>query len=328
MKAEQWSDYVKSQEEILRELKKELIRIGTTKQADYDLMKSQGHVSSSTISRRLGARWSDIILRLDIKNDLTLKALENELKRIGSTNREDYDLLKNPGQLSSSAICRRLELSWREIVAQIGLKPARVLLPKKELLKALESEFERLGSFKKEVYREKRNKQQFPAPRVLIEHLEMSWAQIIKACGATEIREYVADDVSNQELIDEYKKISAKFGQPATIEELKKSTAYTYEIYRQHFGTIGQLRNVCGFKVETKRATPVITKVDCKRELLEIYRKYGRASYSQLQEKSTISMSTMIRKFHTTKINEIWDEVLKDKVDSTADKSTDLSDMS
>lgn len=74
------------------------------------------------------------------------------------------------------------------------------------MLKALESEFERLGSFKKEVYREKRNKQQFPAPRVLIEHLEMSWAQIIKACGATEIREYVADDVSNQELIDEYKK--------------------------------------------------------------------------------------------------------------------------
>lgn len=109
---------------------------------------------------------------------------------------------------------------------------------------------------------------------------------------------------------------------------IEKSTAYTYEIYRQHFGTIGQLRNVCGFKVETKRATPVITKVDCKRELLEIYRKYGRASYSQLQEKSTISMSTMIRKFHTTKINEIWDEVLKDKVDSTADKSTDLSDMS
>lgn len=236
-----------------------------------------------------------------------------QLEQIGSTSREDYDLLKNPGQLSSSAICRRLDMSWRDIVAHIGLKPARVLLPKEELLKVLEVEFERLGSFKKEVYREKRNKKQFPAPRVLTNHLEMSWAEIIKACGASKIREHVADDVSDQELIDEYKKISAEFGQPATIEELKKSTAYTYEIYRQHFGTIGQLRKACEFKVKTKRATPVITKDDCKRELLGIYRKYGRVSYSQVKEKSAISMSTIIRKFHTTKINEIWEEVLKDK---------------
>ncbi|WP_307435258.1 hypothetical protein [Bacillus sp. V2I10] len=86
-----------------------------------------------------------------------------QLERIGSTSREDYDLFKNPSQLSSSAICRRLDMSWRDIVAHIGLKPARVLLPKEELLKVLEDEFERLGSFKKEVYREKRNKKQFPA---------------------------------------------------------------------------------------------------------------------------------------------------------------------
>ncbi|WP_307435256.1 homing endonuclease associated repeat-containing protein [Bacillus sp. V2I10] len=117
--------------------------------------------------------------------------------------------------------------------------------------------------------------------------------------------------MSDQELIDEYKKISAEIGQPATIEELKKSTAYTNEIYRQHFGS--QLRKACGFKVKTKRATPVITKDDCKRELLGIYRKYGRVSYSQVKEKSTISMSTIIRKFHTTKINEIWEKVLTDE---------------
>lgn len=304
---------MKANDEILVKLKKELMRIESTKRTDYDLLKSQDHVSSSTICRRLDARWSEIVENLDIKNDITLKSLKKELERIGSTNQEDYDLLKNPDQLSSSAICRRLNANWREIIAQIGLKPARVLLPKKELLKAIEGEFKRLGSFKKEVYRDKRNKQQFPNPRVLTDHLEMSWVEIIKACGSEDVKENMADTVSDEELIREYKELSKSLGKPATIEELKNCTAYTYEIYRQHFGTIGQLRAACGFKMETKRGNSIITKNDCKKELLGIYRKYGRVSYSQLKEISTISISTMIRKFHTTKINEIWDETLKDK---------------
>lgn len=40
---------VKSKEETLEELKKELLRIGLTKQRDYDFLKREGHVFSTTL---------------------------------------------------------------------------------------------------------------------------------------------------------------------------------------------------------------------------------------------------------------------------------------
>jgi hypothetical protein len=244
-------------------------------------------------------------------NEETLSELKKELLRIGTTNREKYDLLRGKGSISSSQVCRRLKASWHDIVLEVGLKPERYLLPPEDMLEALKGEFKRLGSYTKAVYIESRNKQIFPHPRVLTKHLNMSWKEITKVCGRKDTTEFVADNVSDEELINEYKELSKNFGKPATVEELKSTTVYTYEIYRQHFGTIGELRQACGFKEKTKRSTRIITKGDCERELKAIYSKYGRLSYSELKKISTISLSTMFRKFHTTKINEIWDEVLK-----------------
>lgn len=244
-------------------------------------------------------------------NEEILFELKKELLRIGTTNREKYDLLKAKGNISSSQISRRLKASWRDIVLEVGLKPERYLLPPEDMLKALKSEFERLGNYTKTFYMENRNKQDFPYPGILTKHLNMSWTEITKACGRKDIIEFVPDNVSDEELIDEYKKISKNFGKPATVEEIKRSTTYSYDIYRQHFGTIGELRRLCGFEGKTKKTTLIITKEDCERELKSIYNKYGRLTYSELKKVSTISLSTMFRKFHTTKINEIWDRILK-----------------
>lgn len=55
-------------------------------------------------------------------NEETLEDLKKELLRIGSTNQRDYDLLKKKGQVYSTNICRRLKLSWAEVVNQMGLR--------------------------------------------------------------------------------------------------------------------------------------------------------------------------------------------------------------
>ena len=246
-------------------------------------------------------------------NEELLSELKKELNRIGSTNRSEYDLLKNNDQVFSSTISRRLNLTWREIIEKIGLKPERALLPRDAMLNELKAEFERLGSFTKAVYKEKRDKTRFPYPAILTKHLDMSWAEITMLCGRKEPVMFVADNVSDEDLINEYKALSKELGTPATIRELTSNTIYTYEIYRQHFGTIGELRQACGFQVKTKRAKPIITKEDCERELKTIYKKHGRVSFNELKNLSTISLSTFFRKFHTTKISEIWDEVLSDK---------------
>lgn len=230
---------------------------------------------------------------------------------IGSTNQSDYDSLRKDGQLHSTSICRRLKTSWREIVANIELKPARVLLPYDEMLRALKGEFERLGSYKKPIYDEKRNKKVFPHSRTLTQYLDMSWIEITKKCGRIDVPEYIRDNVSDNELIHEYKVLSKQLGKPATVKELKSATAYSFEVYRQHFGTMEDLRKACGFNVKMKGSKQVITITDCERELKAIYKKHGRLSFSELQKVSSISISTIFRKFRTTKINEVWDEIIK-----------------
>lgn len=51
--------------------------------------------------------------------DEIIENLKIELTRIGSTNQRDYDLLKKKGQVYSTTICRRLKLSWPEVVKLI-----------------------------------------------------------------------------------------------------------------------------------------------------------------------------------------------------------------
>jgi hypothetical protein len=55
-------------------------------------------------------------------NEETLQDLKKELLRIGSTKQAEYDFLKRKGQVLSTTICRRLKLSWPEVVDQTGLK--------------------------------------------------------------------------------------------------------------------------------------------------------------------------------------------------------------
>lgn len=247
---------------------------------------------------------------IKLSNEEILFELKKELIRIGSTNRKQYDLCKEKGSLSSSQVTRRLEDTWKNIVKKIGLKPEKELQEPDVLLKALKVEFERLGSYKKEFYKVNRNKDFFPHPRVLIEHLNMSWAEITKECGCNDNLEKKVDNVSDNELIKEYKKLSSSKGNPLSIQELSDRTVYSYEIYRQHFGTIGELRKRAGFNVKTKRAVPVITKEDCIKELLMIYDNHGQVSFKNLKQLSRISLTTIFRKFHTTKINKVWEEVL------------------
>ncbi|MDQ1005490.1 Mn-dependent DtxR family transcriptional regulator [Neobacillus niacini] len=52
-------------------------------------------------------------------NEETLNDLKRELLRIDSTNQRDYDLLKKKGQVYSTTICRRLKLSWPEVVEKL-----------------------------------------------------------------------------------------------------------------------------------------------------------------------------------------------------------------
>jgi hypothetical protein len=60
-------DYLKSNEETLEDLKRELLRIGSTKQAEYDLLKRKGQVLSTTICRRLKLSWPEVVEKTGVR---------------------------------------------------------------------------------------------------------------------------------------------------------------------------------------------------------------------------------------------------------------------
>lgn len=108
------------------------------------------------------------------EKEVVLASLKQELERIGTTRQATYDRKRSNAPYSTS-IMRRLGLTWREMITELGMQPQRTLLPANELIEALKEEFERIGSFHKSVYIEKRNTDQFSHPGVLTEHLGMNW---------------------------------------------------------------------------------------------------------------------------------------------------------
>ncbi|MDP4107990.1 hypothetical protein RCG17_20115 [Neobacillus sp. PS3-12] len=62
---------MKSKEEILEDLKKELLRIGSTNQVQYDLLRRKGQVLSTTICRRLKLSWVEAVERTGLKRNKT-----------------------------------------------------------------------------------------------------------------------------------------------------------------------------------------------------------------------------------------------------------------
>ena len=143
--------------------------------------------------------------------------------------------------------------------------------------------------------------------------IENSKLKKVLASNFEGFRDITHDAVGDNDLINEYQSMCEQMNKVATIKDLKENTRYSYDVYRQHFGTISNLRKRAGLSMDYYPSAKSITKTDCVEELLKIYREKGRLSYTKLKKESTISMSTIFRKFGTTRIDEVWDEVIRER---------------
>jgi hypothetical protein len=64
---------LKTRNETLEEVKIELLRIGSTSQKDYDLLRKKGQVLSTTICRRLKLTWPVVVEQTGLKKGCLLK---------------------------------------------------------------------------------------------------------------------------------------------------------------------------------------------------------------------------------------------------------------
>ncbi|PGU51823.1 hypothetical protein [Bacillus cereus] len=258
-----------------------------------------------------------IMLRKDIlccENEL-LKDVKEVLEKEDVKTAEVYDANKGDLHYTSETLRKKLNLSFPEIVVKSGLYDLNNHLryiPKEIIYEQLNQEFERVGSTRKSIYNSKRNKKRYPYSDTLKIRLNQSWPEILFCCKQLiEVKKY--NEISKEVLKNEYKMISKKIGHAATICELTDRTVFSYDIYRQYFSTIKKLREECGFRHDYKGGKKPIELYTCEKELVRMYKKYNRRlTYNELKEESQISISTLFRRFETTKINDIWNEIEMD----------------
>ncbi|EJR97986.1 MULTISPECIES: hypothetical protein [Bacillus] len=233
---------------------------------------------------------------------------------------EIYDANKGDLHYTSETLRKKFNLAFPQIVVKSGLYDLNnhlKYIPKEIIYEQLNQEFERIGSTRKSIYNSKRNKSRFPYSDTLKIRLNQSWPEILLCCNQlSEVKKY--DEISKELLKDEYKMISKKLGRAATIRELTDWTVFSFDIYRQYFSTMKILKEECGFRHDYKGGKKPIELSMCKEELVRLYKKYNRRlTYNELKEESQISISTLFRRFETTKINVIWNQIERNMFDTT-----------
>ncbi|MEK4678224.1 hypothetical protein [Bacillus sp. FSL K6-2944] len=241
-----------------------------------------------------------------------LKHVKEVLAKEDVKTAEVYDAKKGELHYTSETLRKKFNLTFPQIVVKSGLYDLNnhlKYIPREIIYEQLNYEFNRIGSTRKNVYNTKRNKSRFPYSDTLKVRLNQSWPEILFCCKQLiEVKKY--DDISRELLRHEYTMISKKLGRAATMRELTEQTEFSLDVYRQYFSTIKKLREECGFRHDYKGGKKPIELSACKRELVRIYKKHNRRlTYNELKNESTISLSTLFRRFETTKINVIWETI-------------------
>lgn len=254
------------------------------------------------------------IKQIKYSNDELLKQVRKVLENEDTKTSEVYDTNKDDFYYRSETLRKKFNLTFSQIVVKAGLYDLNnhlKYIPKEIIYKQLNQEFKRIGSTRKSIYDNKRNKNRYPYSDTLKKRLNQSWQEILFHCNQlSEVKKY--DETSRELLKDEYKMICKKLGHVATMQDIKNHTIYSFDIYRQYFSTMKNLKEECGFHHDYTGGKSPIELNLCKEELVQLYKKYNRRlTYNELKKESKISISTLFRRFETTKINVIWCEIEK-----------------
>lgn len=145
-----------------------------------------------------------------------------------------------------------------------------------------------------------------------------SWNKFLEYMG--EDLNHIINNVThtNEELIELYKKMSVKIGKErygATSRDLKKHNfPYSKSVLAIRFTSLNHLRRLAGFDIK-REVIPKYNKQSLKLMLYTYYKKYGRKlTQTEIAENDSLpNPSSIFYHFQTTKITDVWEEVLNEK---------------
>ncbi len=116
-------------------------------------------------------------------------------------------------------------------------------------------------------------------------------------------------DYSENELIEMYRSFSDKLGYPATIKDIDNSEELPkFYVFSRNFDGMSDLREKA--KMQNYHGKSIeVTKKELVYKMINLYKKYGRRLTNKELRENHLSVTTICRRFKTTKIGDAWEEI-------------------
>lgn len=240
---------------------------------------------------------------MDTKEAL-IKQVQSEFERLGTTRYEIFDTKRSSELPCARTVTKRLGLkNWSEVVATWGYDVTYQQWDKDiiaDLIREVHSIHNdvSLRLLEKHGLRDK----------VLTSYFN-SLPDACRYAGVEYFRQKRQDTPeTDDELLQMYISFSEKLGRPARTRDLNNTNEiYGFEVFRSRFGSLEELQRRAGYEPEPHHRS--ISKERCLAVMAEIYTKHGRVPYEKLNELLPFAIRTLLRKFSTTRIDVVWNEV-------------------
>lgn len=278
--------------------------------------------AATTVMKKFGS-WNDYLLSADLPTNIIinkisstkdeiLEEFKKEFLRINAASSYDYNKRRNKHLLSVSSLEEVFECTWNKILNLAELPIFIDRYTDEKLLSELKTLADRLNrtpsssDFTSSCKISGRN----------IRRRFGSWNKALKKAGLfpSHLTPETVKETDIQ-LLKMYVKFSKRIGEKtngATGVDLDSSKdIYNSDVFVTRFGSMNELRQKVGF-TQIIRSSKKYTKKQLLIELRELYKKNnGRLKVKELSKKSTTCATTILRYFHTTKMEKVWVEVEK-----------------
>ena len=152
------------------------------------------------------------------------------------------------------------------------------------------------------------------------------WNNFLRIMNEEIILEQSKVEHTNEEILEMYKEFSIEIGEDgygAKQDDVDEEFPYKSGVLERRFKSLNEIRKILNYEVthsgRIKYTKEILTKI-----LLEKYKEYGRRltqnemreinkKYKDEKEKKLPGTGTFLCHFKTTKMSEVWEEVLKDR---------------
>ena len=309
-----------TKEMIMQQLKEHYTRNGEITRRSFNDDKTV--CSGSVVNKRFGS-WGKALEEAGIREveyiehdkNKILKILKSKAKKGELKHRTDIEKIKG---IPSWWYLERF-WTWEELTKKLRIEMRKYSYTDEDLI----LKYKKVKNMKK--YRGKRitsiifEKETGISTVTLLRHFG-SWNKFLRRMNEDILQEQTKVLHTNEEILRMYRVFSIKIGKEntgATQDDVNEGFIYKSSVLERRFGSLNEIRKLLGMEIKYE-GNNKYTKAILKEKLLEIYKEYGRTvTQMEIRELSRTrgfpGTTTFLSHFQTTKMKEVWEEVLKKK---------------